>query len=381
MGGKRKGSVAGPQAKGDGAQLTPLTHTDRGQQYRAGMNAVPEIEHVSAADVGRVDLKFLWDPYLPKGHMILAEGDEGVGKSFFVAAVVADLTGGPRIAGGRRRRPGLRVLYLPGEESLALGVVPRLEAAGAVKELVSFGPGVRGSQHAWRPQFPGDFEALKNFVQVYRPALIVMEPLVSFFGPRHDWRRDQDAHAVLDPLVLLAAEMEMSCLGVRHWTKAGTGRATARGMGSRAVSGCHDVVLQFVVEDERPGTYAMLNTKHRLCGVQPGRNFRIEGPRGAGRLLMGQPTELRLDEVQPRLTGGGGAKMRTVREFLRKELKKGVWTGVPDLVKAVKGMGISDTILYDAKAQDGIPHRMNTQATPKHAEWTAPEGGFPPLDG
>src|SRR5262245_29737116 len=111
---------------------------------------------LTAASIKPVTYKYLWAPWLPFGHLVLVEGDEGVGKSLFLARVVADVTGGPRIDGGRRRRPGRWVLYLAGEESLAGSVVPRLKVAGADLSKVSFGPAAGAGGRCWRPELPRD---------------------------------------------------------------------------------------------------------------------------------------------------------------------------------------------------------------------------------
>jgi len=297
-----------------------------------------------------------------------------------VAALVADATGGPRIDGGRKRRPGGRVLYLAAEESLGASIVPRLRAAGAVLPHVYFGPLQEQDGRCWRPQLPTDLPALTGVLRGLRPALVVLEPLVSFFGERFDWRRDQDAHAVLDPVVLLAADMGAAVLGVRHWTKAASGPVMARGMGSRAVSGCAAVVIQLARQDNRADRFVMAAAKYRIGPSPESRSYSIAVKDGAARFVLGPPLSLRVDELQRSSSLGASQKLLAARQLLRHKLADG-WKPAAELVLAAKRDGVSDTVLYEAKALDKVQNRWNTRVEPKRSEWGPPKGGFEPLDG
>lgn len=350
---------------------------------KADLNGAPTdsapVLQLTGDAIQTVTYKFLWAPWVPFGHLTLIEGDEGVGKSLLLAKIAADVTGGPRIDGGRRRRPGRWVLYLAGEESLSGSVVPRLRAAGAVLSLVSFGPAAGAAGRCWRPELPRDMPALAQVVAQLRPGAVILEPVVSFFGRDHDWRRDQDAHAVLDPLVLLAAEFDFALLGARHWTKSGSGPALARGMGSRAVSGCTAVVIQLGRNESPAGGFAMVCPKNRLGPPIEARSYTIAPVQGGAVIRLGAPLGLRVDELQRPTSAGAASKLVAARLLLRHKLGKG-WEPVADLVASAKKEGLSDAILYDAKCLDRVRHRWNTSIDPKRSEWGAPLGGWDPLD-
>src|SRR5262249_60741279 len=131
--------------------------------------------------------------WLAIGHRGLVGGDEGVGKSLFLARVVADATGGPRIDGGRRRRPGRWVLYLAGEESLAGSVVPRLAAAGANLAKVSFGPAAGANGRCWRPGLPRDPRRREPGGGPLRPAAAGPWPAGNLFRRGPHCARGRDA--------------------------------------------------------------------------------------------------------------------------------------------------------------------------------------------
>ena len=360
------------------------THGRSEQGVHRGDGTATEVEPIgcvqlTAACIKPVTYKYLWRPWLPLGHLALVEGDEGVGKSLFLARVVADVTGGPRIDGGRRRRPGRWALYLAGEESLAGSVVPRLAAAGADLGKVSFGPAAGANGRCWRPELPRDLHRVEALLKQLRPGALVLEPVVSFFGREVDWRRDQDAHAVLDPLVLLAADYDCALIGARHWTKAASGPALARGMGSRAVSGCAAVVIQLGRQESREGGFAAVCPKNRLGPPIEARSYSIQPVQAGAVLKFGAPLGLRVDDLQRATSLGSAQKMLAARILLRGKLT-GPWVPASEIVAAAKKDGISDTVLYEAKALDKVRNRWNTATEPKRAEWAAPTGGFKALE-
>jgi RecA-family ATPase len=67
--------------------------------------------------------------------------------------------------------------------------------------------------------------------------LIVVDPIQSYMGAGTDMHRANETRPVLDGLSKLAAQHNAAVLLIRHLSKAGTGRAIHRGLGSIDLTG------------------------------------------------------------------------------------------------------------------------------------------------
>src|SRR5262249_23111437 len=68
-----------------------------------------------ASEIGKESVVWLWWPWIPRGMLTLIVGNPSVGKSTFLAGLMAMATGGPSLDGMGRHKAG-RVLLLPGYE-------------------------------------------------------------------------------------------------------------------------------------------------------------------------------------------------------------------------------------------------------------------------
>ena len=49
----------------------------------------PDLKLMSMDEIKAEEVKWLWDPYLPRGHLTIVQGDPGEGKTPIVRAVRA----------------------------------------------------------------------------------------------------------------------------------------------------------------------------------------------------------------------------------------------------------------------------------------------------
>ena len=83
---------------------------------------------VLVADVDREQVTWLWPGRIPRGKLVVLDGDPGVGKSTLTIAAKVS-TGSPFPDGARPERGD--VILLSAEDDIADTIRPRLEAAGA----------------------------------------------------------------------------------------------------------------------------------------------------------------------------------------------------------------------------------------------------------
>lgn len=177
------------------------------------------------SDVRPEAVEFLWHPYLPAGKLVLLAGDPGVGKSFISAALAAAISRGEGLPGFDARPPA-DTLILTAEDGLGDTLRPRLDRLGAdasrvhaTDDLLDFSEG-------------GTLDRLRATVLSLRPALVVVDPIVSYFGGRLDWNRANQVRSVLGPLGEIAADSGACVLVVAHLSKGRAGRALHATSGS-----------------------------------------------------------------------------------------------------------------------------------------------------
>jgi hypothetical protein len=193
---------------------------------------------VSASSIECRRVAWAWNAWLPYGELTVLDGDPGKGKSQIALNVTSRITRGhlmpphPRKPGGRRDKinPG-NVLYLSAEDAGGTVLVPRLIAAGADLSRVR----VFGTESE-RIAFPEGMLTLARWVDEYRPALVVIDPIFAFLAGKVDTNTDSRIrNAVLAPLAKLAQSSGAAFLLIRHLNKKSDENVLYRGGGSIAL--------------------------------------------------------------------------------------------------------------------------------------------------
>lgn len=186
---------------------------------------------ICAADVVPVEVSWLWEGWLPKGKLVLLDGNPGCGKTTIALDLVARLTSGQPLPDGNTVEPVVS-LILNTEDGMDDTIVPRLIAADADLDLI----------HLWDfgvelPSLSSGARWLEEVVRELGVGLVVIDPLMALLGVGIDSHRDQDVRRGLNPLVQLGATADTTVLALRHLTKSGGVSAMNRGMGSIAFTG------------------------------------------------------------------------------------------------------------------------------------------------
>ncbi|GLV27613.1 hypothetical protein TomTYG75_01400 [Sphingobium sp. TomTYG75] len=168
--------------------------------------------------------EFLLFPYLPQGALTIMDGDPGMGKSLVTAQLGAMVTKGSEFANGQRSGKG-RVLYLSPEDEPDRILRPRLEAHGADVSKIRF-------MNA--PFLMDDFgiEVFRRELIAHPAALAIIDPLSAFIPSSVDIYRANESRGFMRPLAMLARDLNMSILVVRHMRKASAESAIQAGQGS-----------------------------------------------------------------------------------------------------------------------------------------------------
>ena len=208
------------------ADLQPLD-----QPSEAGTATSNTAAVIRVADVQSEPVEWLWAPRIPRGMLTVFDGDPGLGKSTICLELTARVTTGSPMPGSTTRTHPANVVLLSAEDVIAQVIRPRLEAAGADCNRVVVFDHVNDGQGPRSPELPADTVLLERIVDVERAALVIVDPLMAFFGAEVNAHRDQDVRRALHALKALAERTGAAVLVVRHLNKAGGSNPLYRGGG------------------------------------------------------------------------------------------------------------------------------------------------------
>ncbi len=315
-----------------------------------------EFTPVLCSQVTPVPVGWLWEPYLPRGKLVVLDGDPGAGKSFVTLDLAARVSAGLPMPGGAAASPPADVLLLNAEDAAGDTIRPRLTATGADPERVRlyYAPGLGPD---WPPQFPVDGPPFARVVRELKPALVVIDPLPAFLGPEVSANADQSVRTILNPLAALAAETEACIVLVRHLRKSGGANAIYRGAGSIGIVGAVRTGLMIARHPDDPELRVLTVSKTNIG--PPGRSlgFRLVCPEGAGQTVVNWtgPLDVSADDLFGScvpLRAGSRSRERAgewLREFLAEGAKR-----APDLEAAARTAGIPLRTLNRVKVAVGV---------------------------
>lgn len=236
-----------------------------------------ELEHVD----------WLWPNRFPLGMLSIIAGLGGVSKSTFTLYMAAQITRGrPWIDDslGTTREPG-DVIILSAEDNPGNTIMPRLIAMGADINRICILKGVKISI----PQSDGSIKTglvgiddlsktgdLARLIEVIEqapnPLLVIIDPYTGFMSGKHADSNDNIAiRSFLRPLGDMAADHNLTVIGITHFNKKEDSAAALRILGSvgqqNAARMCWYVLHDPDAEDRRYLIWAKGNLAPRWPGL------------------------------------------------------------------------------------------------------------------
>jgi len=305
-------------------------------------------------------------------------GRKGTGKSSVAAALAADVSGGPRIKGGRPRPLG-HVLWYAAEEPTSTATQPRLAEAGADLDQVSFLGVDRSGRLERRLSLPGDLWALQRTVVDSGARLLVLDPWTGCLSSGLSLNDEQSLRTALEPLAALADATGCTVLLIGHVRKEGHGPALDQVLGGVAVVNISRSVLRCDTHPDRPERYLLSHVASNV-GLAPTLEFSIAGPvAGAGAVHWHGESALDAETLAEGIGDSGDRdESADARQLLRRRLDAGRVPAKEMLGEALAA-GISQRTLRRAKAKLHVPsYRTRTGAgSVGYWEWGPPAGGWP----
>jgi hypothetical protein len=252
---------------------------------------------LDAESLSRVDsepVRWLWEPYIPRGKLVLLDGDPRVGKSFIAIDLAARLSRGSTLPDGKPGRDPHTTLILSAEDGVADTIRPRAEAAGAdldrIKAIRAFGDvGIH---------FPRDTQALSLLIMETRADLVIIDPLMAFLH-RHDKPcRFESVASPVNQLGEIAAETDCTILLIRHLRKSLHDKSIYRGLGSVGIIGAARVALLAAQLPGDQSTCVLAVTKSNLGPTPPALGYEFHSDEmGRGRIEWIGPVRCEADDL------------------------------------------------------------------------------------
>lgn len=312
---------------------------------------------------------YLVQPYLPRGMVSILGGVSAAGKTSLALDVCARLTRGAAFAPDDPPQPPATVLYLTAENDPNKVLRPRAEAMGADLDRLYFQDGASYSM--------GD-EELAALCRVYRPALLVFDPIQSYLGQGVQMNRAEQVRPLLDHLGALAKELDMAVLLISHMSKPGPGVCSAldRLLGSSDFRNAARSILIAGRDPEHPEVRVVAHAKNSLGQPGESQRYRI-CPQGT--VAYDGPCTLTADaiirEAGTPATGNGrpSAALANAIEALEKQLSFVGWVEAGEVYRLCAERDISVSTIRRARVALGLKTLYIGNQPNRKNYWYQPE--------
>ena len=237
---------------------------------------IPTVRPLSGVEPRPVS--WIWPGYVPLGKLTIVEGHPGMGKSLLLTDLIARITTGRTMPDGSIGDlvDPANVLILASEDDPADTLRPRISAAGGDPNRIYLWETITTGEASRLPMFAEDTGTLASIVTEADVKLVVIDPVMSFLSPRIDAWKDAEVRRALTPLAVLAADLGIALIVVRHWTKSPTLNPLHRGGGSIAFAAAARSILGVLPHPEDDDVRVLVSIKCNLGPRPPALAFAIE---------------------------------------------------------------------------------------------------------
>ena len=257
----------------------------------AAMGAAPRLDDAASLPIGNAvrlseivpdSIRWLSPGRLALGKITVLDGDPGLGKSTLLCEFAARITRGDPLPGGQPSPPR-GVILLAAEDDLHDTIRPRIDAAGGDPHRIVTLLSVPDRSAPGRPvALPGDAPILGAVAAHADAALVIIDPLAGFLGPRRGANDPAHVRRILAALREVAERANVAIVVVRHLNKTSAANPMYRGGGSIGIIGSARCGLLLAPDRDDPDRRILAATKENLTAHTPSLAFRLEPVPGSG---------------------------------------------------------------------------------------------------
>jgi len=240
---------------------------DTAKPWSAAQSTGPEPIVRSLHDVETKLPTYIWDRRLARGEITMFSGDPGAAKTFLILYDAADLSRGREPVTGKSCEP-MNTLLCSTENSPEHVTAPRVRAMGGDDRRLFL---------LDSPFSLADVSPLDQAIKKHHIDVVILDPLQSYFGEGADSHKATEVRPRMDALTRLAVRHNIAVVIIRHLSKASSGRAIHRGMGSIDFSAAVRVEFLVGCRADAPNDRAIITVKNNLGEYPPALGFSIEG--------------------------------------------------------------------------------------------------------
>jgi len=331
------------------------------------------------ADVQPEPVSWLWTGYIPRGKLVLLDGDPGMGKSTLCVDLAARVSTGAKMPDdtGSDLDCGTGVVILSGEDGLADTIRPRLDAAGADTSRIVTIESVVSGEHE-RGVTLADLPAIEEAIATVDARLVIIDPLMAYLGRETNSYRDQDVRGILAPLARLAERLDVAIVVVRHLTKGANANVLYRGGGSIGIIGAARVALMVGCDPDDPDGPRRIFAvaKSNLAALPPAFAYHMEhAENGTARIVWEEATHhtaAAITAAPAAKDQGGQSALDRAKDILQTILGAGA-VASKEAEQAAIGAGCTASTIRRAREALGIkPHRIGGAADKGEWVWELP---------
>jgi hypothetical protein len=345
-----------------GDEFTDLSSITDGKATtgRPAAPAPPRVRRAKLLRAGEIEpqkVDWLWKGRIPAGMLTVLGGTPGLGKSLLTAELAA------RVTQGTLGAPPADVLFLSAEDSIANTIIPRLKAARANLDRVSF-PVAERNGFETPLLLPTDVDMLNEFVVERKARLVVVDPLAAHLDGINSWK-DQEIREALAPVHQLAASTGAAVLLVAHLNKGSSTDPLQRLGGSIGLPAAARSVLLLAPDPDDPdgddgANRVLAHVKSNISEHAPSLLLRIDPLRTAGLevpriretgISRYTGAQLLIPDRAPR-----GSRLAEATAFLQTELAGGEQPAA-GVERRANQAGISESTLGRARQALGVRSR------------------------
>ena len=336
--------------------------TATGKNVRLPCNE--SVDLACAADIQPEPVCWIWNGYIAQGKVHILAGPSGHGKTTLLLGLAAIITIGGRWPDGSWSEVGDIAIW-SGEDDPADTLVPRLMACGADLNRVQFINGVHTDDEKRSFDPSKDMPLLRKAIAGKNIKMLIIDPIVSAVGG--DSHKNAETRRGLQPVVDLAAEMNLAVYGVTHFTKGTGGREPVEritgSLAFGALTRLATVAMKLPDDGNHPaGARLFVRAKSNIGPDGDGFYYYIEVvevPGYAGmvntRVLWGEQLKGSAKELiaKAEIEEGKRDKLNAAMRWLTDVLSNGP-VAADEVIEAGELMGHSQSTLYRARKQLGI---------------------------
>lgn len=300
-----------------------------------------QLKLLAMSDIQAEKVRWLWQPYLPRGKITIVQGDPGDGKTTFVLALAALLTRGLPMPGGGAAPPPMNVIYQTAEDGLADTIRPRLDALGADCSRVLV---IDESER----ELTLDDHRLAQAIRQTGAGLAVLDPIQAYLGNNVDMHRANEVRPIFKRLGQLAEQTGCAIVLVGHMNKMQGAKSAYRGLGSIDFRAAARSVLLVGRAKDNEDQRVVVHDKSSLAPEGASILFSLDSETGFSWQGFCDTTASEL------LSGGPSATKTEQAEQLLLDLLSGGEMASDELVARASTLGISERTLKIAKQNLGV---------------------------